>query len=77
MPFCLVFDDAVPLVEGTLAYALPRVVDECWVYSYVCSSLVVRCEATMPFCTVFDAAAYLGEVDVTHFFPAGGRSACD
>ncbi|KAL7486580.1 hypothetical protein ACHAW6_012179 [Cyclotella cf. meneghiniana] len=36
MPFCLVFDDAVPLEEGTLAHALPRVTDECLVYSCVC-----------------------------------------
>jgi hypothetical protein len=32
--FCLVFDDAVPLEEGTLAHALPRVTDECIVFSY-------------------------------------------
>ena len=32
--FCLVFDDAVPLEEGTLANALPRVTDECIVFSY-------------------------------------------
>ena len=34
LPFCLVFDDAVPLQEGTLAHALPRVTDECIVFSY-------------------------------------------
>jgi hypothetical protein len=34
IPFCLVFDDAVPIVEGNLAYALPRVDDECVVFSY-------------------------------------------
>lgn len=33
-PFCLVFDDAVPLEEGTLAHALPRVTDECIVFSF-------------------------------------------
>mmetsp|Transcript_36593 Transcript_36593/g.67263 ORF Transcript_36593/g.67263 Transcript_36593/m.67263 type:complete len:427 (-) Transcript_36593:351-1631(-) len=32
--FYLVFDDAVPLTPGTLAHALPRVTDECVVYSY-------------------------------------------
>jgi GNAT superfamily N-acetyltransferase len=34
LPFCLVFDDAVPLNEGTLSHALPRVTDECVVFSY-------------------------------------------
>eukprot|EP00571_Detonula_confervacea_P008490 CAMPEP_0172313992 /NCGR_PEP_ID=MMETSP1058-20130122/21415_1 /TAXON_ID=83371 /ORGANISM="Detonula confervacea, Strain CCMP 353" /LENGTH=373 /DNA_ID=CAMNT_0013027739 /DNA_START=127 /DNA_END=1248 /DNA_ORIENTATION=- len=34
LPFCLVFDDAVPLEKGTLAHALPRVTDECVVFSY-------------------------------------------
>ena len=34
IPFCLVFDDAVPIVEGNLAHALPRVDDECVVFSY-------------------------------------------
>ena len=34
MPFCLVFDDAVPLAKGTLAHKLPRVTDECVVLSY-------------------------------------------
>lgn len=34
LPFCLVFDDAVPLTPGTLAHALPRVTDECIVFSY-------------------------------------------
>lgn len=33
-PFCLVFDDAVPLETGTLAHALPRVTDGCVVFSY-------------------------------------------
>ena len=33
-PFCLVFDDAVPLAPGTLAHALPRVDDQCVVFSY-------------------------------------------
>ena len=33
VPFCLVFDDAVPLNEGTLSHALPRVTDECVVFS--------------------------------------------
>ena len=32
--FCLVFDDAIPLEEETLAHALPRVTDECIVFSY-------------------------------------------
>lgn len=34
MPFCLVFDNAVPLLPGTLAEVLPRVTDECVVFSY-------------------------------------------
>ena len=34
LPFCLVFDDAVPLNVGTLSHALPRVTDECVVFSY-------------------------------------------
>lgn len=34
LPFCLVFDDAVPLKAGSLAHALPRVTDECVVFSY-------------------------------------------
>jgi GNAT superfamily N-acetyltransferase len=34
LPFCLVFDDAVPLNAGTLSHALPRVTDECVVFSY-------------------------------------------
>ena len=34
-PFCLVFDDAVPLEHGTLAHALPRVTDKCVVFSYM------------------------------------------
>lgn len=34
-PFCLVFDEAVPLHDGTLAHALPRVADDCVVFSYV------------------------------------------
>jgi GNAT superfamily N-acetyltransferase len=34
LPFCLVFDDAVPLTVGTLSHALPRVTDECVVFSY-------------------------------------------
>lgn len=33
VPFCLVFDDAVPLNEGTLSHALPIVTDECVVFS--------------------------------------------
>jgi len=33
-PFCLVFDGAVPLDDGTLAHALPRVTDQCVVFSY-------------------------------------------
>lgn len=33
-PFCLVFDDAIPIEPGTLAHALPRVTDECIVFSY-------------------------------------------
>ena len=33
-PFCLVFDDRVPIEEGTLAERLPRVEDECVVFSY-------------------------------------------
>lgn len=33
-PFCLVFDDAVPLLDGTLAHALPRATDKCVVFSY-------------------------------------------
>jgi GNAT superfamily N-acetyltransferase len=33
LPFCLVFDDATPLDDGTLAHALPRVTDECVVFS--------------------------------------------
>jgi hypothetical protein len=33
-PFCLVFDGALPLDIGTLAYALPRVTDECVVFTY-------------------------------------------
>ena len=33
VPFCLVFDDAVPLNKGTLSHALPRVTDECVVFS--------------------------------------------
>jgi GNAT superfamily N-acetyltransferase len=35
VPFILVFDGAVPLDEGSLAHALPRVTDECVVFSYV------------------------------------------
>lgn len=38
--FCLVFDDAVPLEEGTLAHALPRVKDECIVFSYNGASII-------------------------------------
>lgn len=34
-PFCLVFDDRVPIEEGTLAERLPRVEDECVVFSYI------------------------------------------
>ena len=34
MPFCLVFDHAIPIQDGTVAYALPRVTDECVVLSY-------------------------------------------
>lgn len=35
LPFCLTFDDAVPVEEeGTIAHALPRVDDECLVFSY-------------------------------------------
>ncbi|KAL9188491.1 hypothetical protein ACHAXT_006869 [Thalassiosira profunda] len=34
LPFCLVFDDAVPLTPGTLAHAFPRVIDQCVVLSY-------------------------------------------
>lgn len=34
LPFCLVFDDAVPLETGSLAHSLPRVTDECVVFSY-------------------------------------------
>ena len=34
-PFCLVFDDAVPLERGSLAHALPRVTDKCVVFSYM------------------------------------------
>jgi hypothetical protein len=34
VPFCLVFDDAVPLNEGTLSHALPRVTDEYVVFSF-------------------------------------------
>jgi len=34
VPFCLTFDDAVPVEEGTIAHALPRVEDECIVFSY-------------------------------------------
>jgi hypothetical protein len=34
MPFCLVFDHAIPIHDGTVAYALPRVTDECVVLSY-------------------------------------------
>ena len=33
-PFCLVFDDAIPKHPGTLAHALPRVDDQCVVFSY-------------------------------------------
>mmetsp|Transcript_8998 Transcript_8998/g.19008 ORF Transcript_8998/g.19008 Transcript_8998/m.19008 type:complete len:434 (-) Transcript_8998:935-2236(-) len=33
-PFILAFDDALPLKPGSLAHALPRVTDECVVYSY-------------------------------------------
>ena len=33
-PFCLVFDGEVPVDEGTLAHALPRVTDQCVVFSY-------------------------------------------
>jgi GNAT superfamily N-acetyltransferase len=33
-PFCLAFDDAVPMEEGTIAHALPRVDDECIVFQY-------------------------------------------
>eukprot|EP00985_Skeletonema_marinoi_P034506 scaffold44103_cov161-Skeletonema_marinoi.AAC.3 len=34
VPFCLTFDDAVPVKEGTIAHALPRVDDECVVFTY-------------------------------------------
>ena len=35
VPFCLTFDDTVPVKEeGTIAHALPRVDDECLVFSY-------------------------------------------
>ncbi|KAL7498818.1 hypothetical protein ACHAWT_006675 [Skeletonema menzelii] len=34
VPFCLTFNDAVPVKEGTIAHALPRVDDECVVFSY-------------------------------------------
>ena len=34
LPFCLVFDNAVPIEAGTLAYELPRVTDECIVFAY-------------------------------------------
>ena len=34
IPFCLTFDDAVPVEEGTVAFALPRDDDECLVFSY-------------------------------------------
>jgi hypothetical protein len=34
LPFCLVFDHAIPIHDGTVAYALPRVTDECVVLSY-------------------------------------------
>ena len=34
LPFCLVFDNVVPIETGTLAYELPRVTDECIVFSY-------------------------------------------
>ena len=34
-PFSLVFDDAVPLNEGSLAHALPRIADECMIFSYI------------------------------------------
>lgn len=34
-PFCLVFDHAIPIHDGTVAYALPRVTDECVVLSYM------------------------------------------
>lgn len=33
-PFCLVFVDAIPKHPGTLAHALPRVDDQCVVFSY-------------------------------------------
>lgn len=33
-PFCLVFNDQVPLAPGTLAHELPRVDDECVVFTY-------------------------------------------
>jgi hypothetical protein len=34
VPFCLTFDGAVPVEEGTIAHALPREDDECIVFSY-------------------------------------------
>ena len=34
LPFCLVFDNAIPRAQGTLACELPRVTDQCVVFSY-------------------------------------------
>jgi GNAT superfamily N-acetyltransferase len=34
IPFCLCFDDAVPIKKGTIAHELPRGDDECIVFSY-------------------------------------------
>ncbi|KAL7528839.1 hypothetical protein ACHAWF_002728 [Thalassiosira exigua] len=39
-PFVLAFDDAVPLVPGSLAHMLPRVSDECVVFSYQLEGIV-------------------------------------